>query len=133
MILLNFSHPLSNPQRTQIESLSHQEITEVISIKTHFQNGEDFQAQLPSLMKQIPLTSEEYQSKPILVIPPALNFLAVLVLSDLHGRMGYFPSIVRLRPVEESLPPQYEVAEIINLQEVRNEARLWRVKGEEDG
>ena len=30
--------------------------------------------------------------------------------------MGYFPAIIRVRPVAGSTPPTYEVAEIINLQ-----------------
>ncbi|MGH2522324.1 MAG: CRISPR-associated protein Csx15, partial [Anaerolineales bacterium] len=45
---------------------------------------------------------------------------------ELHGRMGYFPPLIRLRPVQEALPPRYEVAEILNLQAVRDGARLKR-------
>jgi hypothetical protein len=40
--------------------------------------------------------------------------------------MGYFPPLARLRPVEGSLPPRYEVAEVINLQQVRDAARRRR-------
>jgi hypothetical protein len=40
--------------------------------------------------------------------------------------MGYFPSVLRLRPVPDSNPPQFEVAEIINLQAVRDRAREHR-------
>ena len=40
--------------------------------------------------------------------------------------MGYFPPIVRLRPIEDALPPRYEVAEILNLQAARDAARLKR-------
>ena len=35
------------------------------------------------------------------VVPPALNFITAVLLAELHGRMGYFPAIVRLRPVAE--------------------------------
>jgi len=51
---------------------------------------------------------------------------AVTLLAYLHGLMGYFPAVIRLRPVEGSTPPQYEVAEVINLQAVREEARCAR-------
>ena len=36
-----------------------------------------------------------------------------------------------LRPVKEALPPRYEVAEILNLQAVRDAAQLKRMKAEE--
>ena len=51
----------------------------------------------------------------MLIIPPALDFIAVALLAHLHGRMGYFPDCVRLRPVEGARPPRFEVAEIIEL------------------
>jgi hypothetical protein len=41
--------------------------------------------------------------------------------------MGYFPPIVRLKPVAGALPPRYEVAEVINLQGVRDTARKKRL------
>jgi len=47
-------------------------------------------------------------------------------LAEGHSRIGYFPAIVRLRPLADSLPPRFEVAEIINLQAVRDLARQQR-------
>jgi hypothetical protein len=55
-----------------------------------------------------------------------LNVIAVTLLAELHGRMGYFPAMLRLRPVTGSTPPRFEVAEIINLQTVRDRARSRR-------
>jgi len=72
------------------------------------------------------LTSAEWQQAPLLVNPPALSAVAVTLLAELHGRMGYFPPAVRLCPVEDALPPRYQVAEIINLQQQRNDARRQR-------
>jgi hypothetical protein len=40
--------------------------------------------------------------------------------------MGYFPPCLRLRPIKDSLPPQFEIAEILNLQEMREKARTRR-------
>lgn len=37
-----------------------------------------------------------------------------------------FPAVMRLRPIENAVPPQFEVAEIINLQAVRERARQGR-------
>jgi hypothetical protein len=61
-----------------------------------------------------------------LVNPPSLNFIAVVLLAELHGRCSYFPAHLRLRPVQGSVPPRYEVAEVLNLQAVREEARRRR-------
>lgn len=58
--------------------------------------------------------------------PSGLNFSAVVLTAELHGRMGYFPAVLRLKPVPGSVPPRFEVAEILNLQAVRSEARARR-------
>ena len=75
------------------------------------------------------LSAEALQTEPVLVNLPSLNFIAALLLAELHGRMGYFPPVLRLRPEPGSLPPQYEVAEILNLQSVRDGARRKRYAG----
>ena len=58
-----------------------------------------------------------------LINPPGLSPIACLVLAELHGRMGYFPPILRLRPIADTTPPAFEVAEIISLHAVREQAR----------
>lgn len=82
--------------------------------------------QVAALVDQACLSPAERQTRPLLVNPPSLNFIAAVLLAELHGRCGYFPAMLRLRPVPESAPPRYEVAEIINLQSVRDEARKRR-------
>ncbi len=126
MILLNFSHPLTPEQLARIEALTGQPIDQHLSFKVHFSNAEPFLPQLAALVAQIPLTPEQWQSASLLVNPPSLNFITALLLAELHGRMGYFPPLVRLAPVEGSLPPRYQVAEILNLQAVRDAARKQR-------
>jgi len=49
-----------------------------------------------------------------------------VLLAELHGRCGYFPPCIRLRPAQGPVPPQYEVAEVLNLQAVRDAARQKR-------
>jgi hypothetical protein len=132
MILLNFSHPLTPDHLAQIESLSGQKVERVIEVSTHFDHGRPFAAQVRSLVDGIELTPQEWQTLPLLVHPPALNFIAVALLAELHGRCGYFPAHVRMRPVHGSVPPRYEVAEVLNLQAVRDAARERR-SGEATG
>lgn len=126
MILINFSHPLTESQREQLESLTGTSITRLIELMPHFDEQAPFVPQLAALLDQIDLTSAQWQGEPILVILPSLNFIAALLLAELHGRMGYFPPVVRTRPVVDSLPRRYEIAEILDLQLVRDQARQKR-------
>lgn len=123
MLLINFTHPVTPAHVQSIEVLTGQRVERVIEQTTHFDTGQPFAGQVAALVDAVGLTSHEWQTLPILVNLPSLNFIAATLLAELHGRMGYFPPIVRLRPVQGSLPPQFEVAEIINLQAVRDEAR----------
>ena len=124
--ILNFSHPLTQAQLARIRELTGEEDLRVIDIKTHFDNDQPFGPQLDELVARIPLDSRQLQTEPILLVPPALNFIAAMLLAHLHGLMGYFPPIIRIAPVADSLPPRYEVAEIIDLQALRNAARAQR-------
>ncbi len=126
MILINFSHPVTEAQRAQIEALTGQAIHRIIPVMPHFDDQRPFVPQLQELMDRIDLSPEQWQTEPILVILPALNFIAALVLAELHGRMGHFPPVVRIRPVAGAVPRRYEVAEILDLQSVREAARRRR-------
>ena len=126
MFLLNFSHPLTPEQLSYIEASTGQVIERLIELPVQFDNDQPFLPQLDLLMAQVPLSAETFQTEPILVNPPSLNFITALVLAELHGRMGYFPPIIRLRLVPDSLPPSYEVAEVLNLQSVRDHSRKAR-------
>ncbi|MDQ1301760.1 MAG: hypothetical protein QG637_1682 [Chloroflexota bacterium] len=126
MILINFSHPLTPAQVKQLEARIGAAVERVIAVPAQFDIGQPFVPQVAALLAQVPLTAEEWQTTPLLIVPPALNFITAALLAELHGRMGYFPAIVRLRPVAESVPPRFEVAEVINLQAVREAARIER-------
>ena len=126
MLILNFSHPLTPAQQEQITAATGQPIARVLDIPTHFDEQQPFAAQLSTLFTQIDLTPTQWQGEPILVVLPPLNFIAALLLAELHGRMGYFPPVVRTRPVADRVPRQYEVAEILDLQGVREGARRQR-------
>lgn len=126
MILLNLSHPLTEEQQQQIETLTGRPIERLIERMAQFDLARPFAEQSAALVDSVGLTPAEWQTAPLLVNLPSLNFGAAAVLAELHGRCGYFPPVVRLRPVAGSLPPRYEVAEIVNLQAVRDEARKRR-------
>ncbi len=123
MLILNFSHPLTQRQLQKVEEFTQQKIESVEEIKTQFDHKNSFVFQLSELFDKLSISKKDWQTLPILINPPSFNTIACLLLAELHGRMGYFPPLIRLRPVEGILPPQFEVAEIINLQEVRDNAR----------
>ncbi|MCC7163658.1 MAG: hypothetical protein IT331_14280 [Anaerolineae bacterium] len=126
MLLLNFSHPLPAAQIARLEQMTGQSIGRVLESRTQVDTQSDLAPQVAALVEACALTSAEWQTEPILIVPPALNFVAMTLLAELHGRMGYFPAIVRTRPVRDALPPQYEIAEVIHLQGVRDAARKKR-------
>lgn len=126
MILLNFSHPVTPAQQAQIEALTEQRIDRTIDAMPQFDEQQPFGPQLAALLAQVDLTPAQWQSEPLLVVLPSLNFIAAALLAELHGRMGYFPPVVRTRPVANTVPRRYEVAEILDLQGIRETARKAR-------
>lgn len=126
MLLLNFSHPLTTAQIAEIEAQTGRAFDRRLSIPPQFDEQQAFVTQLAALMDAVDLSPTEWQNEPIVVVLPSLNFIAALLLAELHGRMGYFPTVVRTRPVADSVPRRYEVAELLDLQAVRERARRSR-------
>jgi hypothetical protein len=126
MILLNFSHPLTPDHLRQIEARTGRKVERVIEVHSQIDPQQPLAQQVMDLVDQAGLSPTEWQTLPLLVNPPSLNFIAIVLLAELHGRCGYFPAHLRLRPVQGSLPPQYEVAEVLDLQTLREAARRKR-------
>jgi hypothetical protein len=126
MILLNFAHPLTPSQLDQITALVGAMPDEVREIKVQFDLEQPLQPQIVRLLDDLPITAQDWQTRGWLLLLPSLNYAAAVLLAELHGRMGHFPTIVRLRPVQGALITEYAVAEIINLENVRAEARARR-------
>jgi hypothetical protein len=123
MLIVNFSHPLTQEQQDQLAARCGRPIDRVIEVKVQFRQEEPFGSQVVAAVDAAGLTGHEWQSLPMLVVPPALAPIACACLAELHGRIGHFPPIVRLRPRPEATPPVFDVAEVLNLQHLREEAR----------
>jgi len=126
MLLINFSHPLTPVQQARIESLSGQTIDGVIEVKTQFDPEQPFTEQARQAVDAAGLSSEQWQTAPLLINLPSLSVIAALVLAELHGRCGYFPAVLRLKPMPQTTPLQFEVAEILSVQMMREAARQRR-------
>ena len=127
MLILNFTHPLTPEQRAQIEALAHTSIEEVRTIPVQIDQVEPLEGQIIAIVDAVGLSSEEWQTRSLLINPPGYAPAAFVLLAELHGRMGHFPSLIRLRPKPGPIA-SYEVAELLNLQTIREEARKRRLK-----
>lgn len=126
MLILNYAHPLTGDHIAQIEALTGEPVANVREIPTQLDLHQSLAEQAVALADAAQLSEDAWQTAPLLVVLPSFNIAAAGLLAELHGRMGHFPPVVCLRPVEGTLVPKYEVAEIVNLQAIRLQARMRR-------
>lgn len=131
MLVLNFSHPLTADQVAQIEALAGQAVQRVVDAPVQVAVG-PLAVQVAEVVDRVGLTPVEWQTLPLVVNPPGYAPAAAVLLAELHGRIGHFPTILWVRPVAGSTPPRFEVAELVNLQAVREGARERRYSMEKD-
>ena len=125
VLLLNFAHPLTEEQMQQLAALLGETPT-VQVIPTQADRSRPLSQAAADLAAAAGLSALEWQTLALVVNPPGLAPLAVTLMAEIHGRCGYFPLLVNIRPVAASLPARYEVAEVVNLQQVRDQARTRR-------
>lgn len=126
MIIVNFAHPITDAQKQRAEELAGQSVSRVIDVTTQFDEATSFSAQARALVNAAGLSAVDWQMQPLLVGLPSLSVIAALVLAEIHGRSGHFPAVMRMRPVPDALVRQFEVAEILDLQTLRDKARETR-------
>lgn len=126
MNLLNFSHLLSKSALSDLEKAVGAPLEHVINLMPQFDARQPFMPQVVALLDTAGISSQQFQTEPWLVALPALNYIAALLLAELHGRIGHFPSIIRLRPTANGSVTTYEFAEILDLEQERQQARLRR-------
>jgi len=71
----------------------------------------------------IDLLPDEWQTFSLVAIPSGYSPLWSALLAEIHGRLGHFPDVVRLRPAPQGEKEKFEVAEILDLRDVRHQAR----------
>ena len=126
MRILNFAHPLTPRQIDQITALTGAEPESVTEIRVQLDLEPEFQQQIIALVDSLGISTESWQSGGWLIALPSLNYAAAVLLAELHGRMGHFPAMLRLRPVVGTLVTEYDIVEIVNLEAVRASARTRR-------
>lgn len=125
MKILNYAHPLTAAQQAQASALLGAAV-EIQDIATQIDRTLPLADEARRLAEAANLSASDWQTTPLLLNPPALAPVALALIAELHGRCGYFVPILHLRPVAGALPPQYEIAEIVNLTTIREQARTRR-------
>ena len=125
MLVLNFSHPLTEQQQTQIQTLINLVIEEVKTIPVQINQEHALETQVAAIVDAVALTSDEWQTRQLLINPPGYAPAAFVLLAMLHGRIGHFPALIRMRPTQDPIT-SFEVAEILNLQNIRDRTRMQR-------
>ena len=125
MLILNFTHPLTPQQREKTEASLGQPIAEVRMVAVQINQAEPLEPQIIAIVEAVGLSSEEWQTRPMVINPPGYAPAAFVLLAELHGRIGHFPALLRLRPLKGAVT-SYEVAEVLNLQAIREAARERR-------
>lgn len=131
MIIINFSHPLTNEIIRQIEEAAGRKVERVISVNSQIDPSQPLEAQVRKMVDQVGFSPKDWETLPFLVVLPGLSASAAVVVAEITGRCGFFPAVVRLRQVEGAVPVRFELAECINLQGVREQARKLRFSSAE--
>lgn len=126
LLVLNFSHPITAEQQAEIARLAGQPVERVIEVPVQLDHQAPFAPQIVALADATGLTSGEWQTLSLVVNLPGLAVVAGALLAELHGRMGYFPTVLHLRPRNAGGVTVFEVAGLENLQALREAARTRR-------
>lgn len=124
-LTLNYAHPLTDAQLADLDRLVG-EATRVVAITAQVDRSRPLAEVAHELADAAGLSPDEWQTTPLLLNPPALAPVALALIAEIHGRCGGFPAIINVRPVPGSVPTRYEVAEVVNLQAIREQARARR-------
>jgi hypothetical protein len=125
MLIVNFTHPLTQEQRAQIETLAQANIEEIRTVPVQIDQSSPLAPQIAAIADAAELSREEWQMRPLVINPPGYAPAAFVLLAELHARIGHFPTLLRMRPKSGPITT-YEVAELLNLQTIRDTAREIR-------
>lgn len=125
LTIINFSHPITAAQLAQISGLTvGDNAIRVIPAPCQIDQTMPLAPQIVAMIDAIPLSAEDWQVERIIVNPPALANASIAAVAYLHGKMGYWPPIIRVVAGEGG---GFVVSEIVKLQQMRDAGRAMRL------
>lgn len=122
-MLLNFAHPLSQTGLDELSAAVGGPVREA-RVACDFDLSSPIGPQVSALFGAPPLAGLPFETLRLVVNPPGLASASAVVLAELHGRVGHFPVLLRLRP--RGPVTEYVLAELLPLQAIRDTARRTR-------
>lgn len=125
MIILNFSHDIHPAEYPRIAAALgvQSEALEVRRVPTQLQEDQPFEDQVERLLAGLGWSPEQWETTAFAVALPGFSPITAVLLPMLHALSGHFPLILRFRQTGSSADRRFELAEVIDLQAVRNRAR----------
>lgn len=128
LLIINLYHALQPEQLEALADLLAGREFHVVDVLIQFQVSQPYEEQIKALVGQCADLMLEKGAAPenSMIIPPAQNFITAGLLAYWHGLFGFFPSVVRIGKREGGVTPEFKIAEIMNLDDYRNQARQLR-------
>lgn len=120
VVVLNFSHPITEVQKGEIAGLLgvtpfDVKVREGLSKQYRYVTTLNLVEQVRDQVADARLAPSNWQEKLIIVNLPAHSGGAMIALAEMHGRMGYFPTVLRIERAEDG----FHFTEAIDLEQLR--------------
>jgi hypothetical protein len=112
MIVVNFSHPITEAQKSQIEILTASPV-EIRNVRVQVDQDRSLMPQIQALLDAVGFASDGWQ-QPLIINLPGLAIVAVLLVQEIKQRAKEL-KLIRLQPVQDALTVTYRVAELLEI------------------
>ena len=120
-LLINCGHPLSEVAAAELEARIGAYDTVVVRLQLDVDAS--LAEQVTAAIDDAGLSSEDWQTRGIVLNLPGMSGATALVLAEVNGRSGAFPRVLHLVRGEDGV---FHLGEILDLARVRNTARQTR-------
>lgn len=132
VVVLNFSHPINEPQRDEIAKLlsievGELEVREDLSRQYRYETVDELVEAVTEQVEAAELSAFDWQKAKIIVNLPAHSAGAMILLAMVHGRMGYFPNALRIERDDSG----FHFTDVVELESLR-EAALREIRSGEE-
>ena len=95
--ILNFSHPMTEKQKISVQSLIKKSVLEIIELPAFFDESKPLGSQIRELLENAGISKQDLQCGMYVINLPGFSPGAAVTLAELHGIMGHFPTIIRMK------------------------------------